>query len=67
MMAYGKAEGIPRDRPGCGRLYGMIGELQKTLLRTIPLLIDRLNPGTFSTFNLQKSRLEQKLMSLESR
>jgi hypothetical protein len=26
----------------------MIGELQQTLLRTLPVLIDRLNPGTFS-------------------
>jgi methyl-accepting chemotaxis protein len=47
MMAYGKAESIPRDRAGSVRLHGMIRELQKTLLRTLPLLIDRLNPGTF--------------------
>jgi hypothetical protein len=47
MMAYGKAESIPRDQPGSGRLHGMIGELQQTLLRTLPVLIDRLSPGTF--------------------
>jgi hypothetical protein len=46
-MAYGKAESIPRDQPGSVRLHEMIGELQQTLLRTLPVLIDRLNPGTF--------------------
>jgi len=50
MMAYGKAESIPRDRPGSGRLHGMIRELQQTLLRTLPVLIDRLNPGTLGEY-----------------
>jgi len=47
MMAYDKAENIPRDRPGSDRLHGMIRELQQTLLRTIPVLIEKLNPVTF--------------------
>jgi hypothetical protein len=47
MMAYGKAVNIPQDRPGSARLRGMIGELQQTLLRTIPVLIDRLNTVNF--------------------
>ncbi|KAE9373805.1 hypothetical protein N431DRAFT_407513 [Stipitochalara longipes BDJ] len=47
MMAYGKAGTIPQDRPGSLQLHRMIGELQQTLLRTIPDLIDRLNPVNF--------------------
>jgi hypothetical protein len=46
-MAYSKAESIPRDRPESGRLHWIIGELQQTLLGTIPVLIDIFKPGTF--------------------
>ena len=48
IMAYGKAKSLPPDRPSNDRLHGLIGALQQTLLETIPVLIDRLNPGTFS-------------------
>jgi hypothetical protein len=48
MMAYGKAGSIPRDQQGSDRLLGLIGDLQQTLLGILPVLIDRLNPGTFS-------------------
>lgn len=52
MMAYGKAESIPKDRPGRNRLLGMVGDLQQTLLDTIPVLIDELNPGTFREYSI---------------
>jgi hypothetical protein len=47
MMAHGKAESIPRDRPESATLHEMIRKLQQDLLYALPLLIDRLNPGTF--------------------
>jgi hypothetical protein len=46
MMASGKSETIPRDHPESEKLDKTIRELQKTLLRTLPILIDRLNPVT---------------------
>jgi hypothetical protein len=51
MMAYGKAETIPQDRAGSIQLQRSIRELQETLIRTIPELIDRLlNPANFGEF-----------------
>jgi hypothetical protein len=50
ITASGKAERIPRDQPGIDILQALVGELQKTLLDTLPVLIDRLNPGTFGEY-----------------
>lgn len=46
-MAYGKAKSIPPDQKGVVRLHNAIGKLQQTLVESIPVLIGRLNPGTF--------------------
>ncbi len=48
-MARSKAKNFPldRDRPDIIELHESIGKLQDTLIKTLPDLIDRLNPGTF--------------------
>jgi hypothetical protein len=51
MMAYSKVETIPRAHPRSERLLRMAQDLQQTLLRTLPTLIDRLNPGTLGEWN----------------
>jgi hypothetical protein len=48
-MAQKKSRTFPLDdsNPESVRLHESVGELQKTLLRSLPDLIERLNPGTF--------------------
>lgn len=46
MMASDKVENIPRDRPRGDQLHRTVRDLQQTLLRVLPLLIEKLNPGT---------------------
>jgi hypothetical protein len=58
-MAQNKAETFPMDSKNLKsvQLHNSIQELQETLLRTLPALINKLMPGTFrknTTKNLHK-------------
>lgn len=47
-IAQGRAETLSLDnRMESIRLHESVNELQQTLLRTLPDLIEKLNPGTF--------------------
>ena len=59
-MAYGKAKSIPPDQKGSVRLHTVIGKLQQTLVESIPVLIGRLIPGTFS----ESPRSEERILEL---
>jgi len=47
-LAKDRVETFPRDsNPKSARLHQSVRDLQLTLLRTLPVLIDKLIPGTF--------------------
>lgn len=55
-MARNKAETFPLDseNPKTVQLHENVHKLQKTLLRTLPVLINKLVPGTFRKTTQQK-------------
>jgi hypothetical protein len=59
-MAQNKAETFPMDskNPKSVQLHKSIQELQETLLRTLPALINKLIPGTFCKNMTQPAQVE---------
>ncbi len=59
-IARNKAETFPMDskNPKSVQLHKSIQELQETLLRTLPVLINKLIPGTFRKNTTKKRQQE---------
>lgn len=57
-MARNKAENFPLDskNPKSIQLHQNVQELQATLLRTLPALINKLVPGTFRKTAIQNAQ-----------